>query len=179
MCAREPSSRSRSHAVRRRGGVLQQYTLQSLPPLKWRQSTPIAASPLLSSPLLSSLRVYRPSVRLPVPLPLPPSSCLSFPPRHRTAAATAILLIVSRSYLSTTRRTSERANQRTPSGGLVAAVAVGRGRAVVVHVLFENKREQRSFVRFVVPMTSWFIPASAAQPPRSRSHSSRLSSFRK
>ena len=89
MCARaaRSSSRSRSHAVHRRG-VLQQYTLQSLPPLKWRQSTPIAASPLLFLSLSppSSVRVC--SVCAPVASVPPasfsslrPSSCLSF---HRS-----------------------------------------------------------------------------------------------
>ena len=88
MCARaaRSSPRSRSHAVHRRG-VLQQYTLQSLPPLKWRQSTPIAASPLLSSPLSlsppSSVRVCAPVASVPPASfsSLRPSSCLSF---HRS-----------------------------------------------------------------------------------------------
>ena len=111
------SSRSRSHAVHRRG-VLQQYTLQSLPPLKWRQSTPIAASPLLSSPLLSSLSPVRlpPSARVGAPVAsvppasfssLRPSSCLSF---HRNDDCHSPNCLLELSIL-------ERAgNQRTTRG---------------------------------------------------------------
>ena len=136
LCVCE-SPRSRSHAGSRRATAVY-FTVTSS--VKVAAKYPNCCLFCLS-PSLASASV-RPAVPPPAPVPLPfaPSSALLV---FLSTAATAILLIVSRSYLSTTSEpTNAIAERGRPARGR------GRGRSSMFCSFvrsFENKREQRSF----------------------------------